>query len=193
MRWLVAALLARLCRPLALLSQPSQGIRSSASHYSRRYPAILDRHWTSIKNDLSIDARKLNEVSPDPGMYGVCRPRHLTGCGSGLSSTEPPGRNCPAQPRSQGMDPSNLGRAGECNPRRGHFESAARSPVGHEHKQSAPRTRNVDLARRWSRVRRSDSHALWSVHLGAHPRLTCKAIQSLAHQHAIFSATAVCK
>src|SRR5262249_54952183 len=29
-------------------------------------------------------------------MYGVCRPRDLTGCGSGLSSTEPPGRNCPA-------------------------------------------------------------------------------------------------
>jgi hypothetical protein len=77
------------------------------------------------------------EVSPDLGMYEVCCSRHLTPRGSGLSSTEPPGRNCPAHPRSQGTDPSNLGRAGVRKPRRGHFESGVRSVVGHEHKTTA--------------------------------------------------------
>ena len=70
----------------------------------------------------------------------------------------------------------------------------SRSTVGHEHKQTPPRTRDVDLARHWPRVRRSDSHALWSVHLGAHARLTDKAIpmQISPLQRAIFSAWAVC-
>jgi hypothetical protein len=75
---------------------------------TRMYPTSAG-HPTNLEgirrrsNQLSINARRLARISPDPGMCEVSRPRHLTRCGSGLSRTEPPaGKELPGTPAESG-------------------------------------------------------------------------------------------
>jgi hypothetical protein len=67
-----------------------------------RIQGCLGRHSNVDQNPPPSVPWTLTEVSPDPGIYETAGPCHLTPRGSGLSSTEPPGRNCPARAAESG-------------------------------------------------------------------------------------------